>query len=83
LPINGGIVNQTYINKAGNKARYADGDRLKIQEPYLRESWLLITEVVRQTSRAAIEKIEKPSVIPSADATGLQEPPASLDKPDS
>jgi len=82
LAHNGGIVNQTYINKAGNKARYADGDRLEIKEPYLRESWLLIAEVVRQTSKAAISKFEKPSVTPSAQTSSPQEPPAPLDKPD-
>ncbi len=61
LAHNGGIVNQTYINKADKKARHVDGDRLKINEPYLKASWLLITEVVRETSKAAIAKLEKTS----------------------
>ena len=30
------IVNETYCDKAGTRARYAVGQRLKIQEPYLR-----------------------------------------------
>ena len=80
LAHNGGIVNQTYINKAGNKARYADGDRLEIQKQYLRDCWLLIIDVVRETSKAAIEKLSKPSTTPSAEMTGPQGPPATLDK---
>ncbi len=55
---NRGIVNQTYLSKAGPGARYPDGARLEIIDPYLRESWVLMTEVMRRTSAAVIEKCE-------------------------
>ena len=54
---NRGIVNQTYLLKSGAKARYADGARIEISEPYLRDSWLLIAQVVGETSAAAIAKL--------------------------
>ena len=44
---NRGIVSETYIQKAGRHARYKVGQRLKIPEPYLRETWLLIRDVER------------------------------------
>jgi hypothetical protein len=31
---NSGIVNKTYLDKAGTKARYAVGDQLVIERPY-------------------------------------------------
>ncbi len=55
---NRGIVNPTYLSKAGPRARYPEGTHLEIIDPYLRESWLLMTEVVRKTSAAVIEKCE-------------------------
>src|SRR5574340_81082 len=36
---NNGIVNATYVDKAGSRARYADGARLEIPEQYHRASW--------------------------------------------
>ena len=68
---NRGIVNQTYRSKSGPKARYADGTRLEIIEPYLRESWLLIDEVVRETSSAATAKLEKSSDDSATGPTGF------------
>lgn len=53
-----GVVNPTYLSKAGAKARFAENDRLEITEPYLRETWLLIRKVVDETSAAAIAKLE-------------------------
>ncbi len=57
-----GIVNPTYLSKAGSRSRYADGARVEIIEPYLRESWVLIHEVVGETSAAAIAKLEKSAI---------------------
>jgi hypothetical protein len=62
---NRGIVNRTYLSKSGTRARYADGDRLEIIEPYLKETWLLITGVVRDMSAAAIAKLETSEVASS------------------
>jgi hypothetical protein len=53
---NRGIVNETYIDKAGTRARYTVGQRVEIQEPYLHASWLLIQNVVQDLSVAAIAK---------------------------
>ncbi len=55
---NRGIVNATYLAKVGSRARYVEGARLEIIEPYLRDCWQLITDVVRDTSESAIAKIE-------------------------
>jgi hypothetical protein len=66
---NRGIVNQTYRSKSGNKARYAEGDRLKIIEPYLRDSWMLISEVVRETSDMAITKLDAAAAGDTGSAT--------------
>jgi hypothetical protein len=53
---NRGIVNATYLEKAGTRARYKLGQRLEIQEPYLRETWQLIRDVVGELATAAIAK---------------------------
>lgn len=65
-----GIVNPTYLSKAGPRSRHADGARLEIIEPYLRESWVLIHEVVRETSAAAIAKLEKSAIGGAAGSVG-------------
>jgi hypothetical protein len=57
LAHNRGIVNETYIQKAGARARYKAGQRLEIPEPYLRETWQLIRDVVRDLATAAIAKV--------------------------
>lgn len=56
---NRGLVNPTYRFKSGSKARYTDGDRLEIIEPYLQECFRIITEVIRETSTRAVEKLER------------------------
>jgi len=53
---NKGIVNTTYILKAGGRARYRDGEVLEIPEPYHRENWETIKKVVQNVSEAAIQK---------------------------
>ena len=50
------IVNETYRDKASTRARYAVGQRVEIQEPYLRDSRLLIRTVVEELSAGAIAK---------------------------
>jgi hypothetical protein len=55
IPIhNRRIVNETYIQKSG--ARYKVGQRLEIPEPYLRATWLLIGDIVRDMAAATIAK---------------------------
>ena len=56
LAHNKGIANAIYVSKAGNHARYKDGEKLEIPEPYHRESWQLIKKVVQDVSAAAINK---------------------------
>jgi hypothetical protein len=53
---NRGVVNATYLDKAGPRARYKLGQRLEIPEPYLRETWQLIRDVVGDLATAAIAK---------------------------
>ena len=47
----------TYLDKAGNRARHAVGQRLEIQEPYLREGWLLIGSVVRDRQQMSCDVV--------------------------
>jgi hypothetical protein len=53
---NNGIANATYLSKAGQFARYRDGDRLDIPEQYHRESWQTIKKVIQDISTAAMNK---------------------------
>ena len=53
---NRGIANPTYVGKAGPSARWAIGDRVKILEPYHRETWELFRDVVTAMSAAALAK---------------------------
>jgi hypothetical protein len=54
---NRGIANKTYEAKAGQLARYKEGDRIDIPESYQRETWELIRKVVSDISNAAIAKV--------------------------
>ncbi len=53
---NNGIVNETYVRKAGTCARYKDGEKLLISEQYLREVWEIIRRVVQDLSTATQKK---------------------------
>lgn len=57
LEDNAGIVNETYLRKAGNKARYAVGKRLEIDDAYHLASWSLIKKVVGNVSTAAVARL--------------------------
>jgi hypothetical protein len=54
---NRGIVNETYLEKARSRARFGVGQRLEIEEVYLRESWLMVRVVVADLARLAIAKV--------------------------
>jgi hypothetical protein len=51
-----GIANKAYESKAGNLARFHDGEKINIPEHYHRETWELIRKVVADVSQAAITK---------------------------
>jgi hypothetical protein len=53
---NRGIVNKIYESKAGNLARFHEGERISIPEQYHRETWELVRKVVTDVSDAAIAK---------------------------
>lgn len=54
---NRGYVNRSYLTKAGAFARYRDGERVDITEPYHRGAWELLGRVVADISDAALEKL--------------------------
>jgi len=54
---NRGIASKTYEAKAGNLARFKDGDKIEIPEYYHRETWELIRKMVAEISDAAIVKV--------------------------
>ncbi len=56
LAHNRGVVNATYLSKSGPCARQREGRRLEIPEPYHRQSWELIRDVIADIASAAIEK---------------------------
>jgi hypothetical protein len=53
---NKGIANAAYVSKAGGRARFQDGEKLRIPERYHRESWETIKKVVSDVSAVAIAK---------------------------
>ena len=55
---NRGVASKTYESKAGNLARYQEGQRIDIPEHYHRETWELLRKVVTDTSNAAIAKTQ-------------------------
>ena len=54
---NRGVASKTYESKAGKLARYKDGQRIDIPEPYHRATWDLLRKVVTDISDAAIVKV--------------------------
>jgi hypothetical protein len=53
---NRGIASKTYELRAGNIARFKDGQRIDIPEHYHRQTWELLRKVVTDISNAAITK---------------------------
>ena len=53
---NHGVANATYISKAGSRARFKEGEKLLVPEPYHRASWQAIRDIVRKISAAAVAK---------------------------
>jgi hypothetical protein len=61
LEHSGGLVGPDYIDKAGAFARYAEGDTVQIDEPYLLNRFVLLREVVEAMAAAAIRRSSSPS----------------------
>jgi hypothetical protein len=59
LEHNAGVVNEIYLRKAGEKARYGIGDHIEIEDAYHLESWRLIKKVVQDVTIAAIGRLSK------------------------
>jgi hypothetical protein len=57
LEHNAGVVNDTYLRKAGKKARFAAGKRLEIDDNYYFESWRLIKKIIADISAAAVSRM--------------------------
>jgi len=58
---NSGIVNKTYLDKAGTNARYAVGDKVAIDRPYFDECWALAKKLVDDIAEAAKLRLSKAS----------------------
>jgi len=53
---NNGVANKAYESKAGNLARFRDGEKINIPEHYHRQTWELIRKIVSDIAAAAIAK---------------------------
>ncbi len=60
LEHNRGLVGSDYVVKAGAFARYAEGDVLQIDEPYLLQCFTLLREVISAMAEAAIRRSSGP-----------------------
>ena len=54
-----GIVNSTYIRKAGRQARFAAGQKLIVPEHYLNDAFLLIRKITGDLSQATVDKVQE------------------------
>ena len=55
-----GVVNETYLRKAGSRARYGLGEQIVIDDTYHLDSWKLIKKVVADLVRAATARLGAP-----------------------
>jgi hypothetical protein len=58
---NSGIVNRTYLDKAGIQARYALGDKVVIDRRYFEGCWRLARKLVDDITSAAKRRLSKRS----------------------
>ena len=56
---NSGIVNKTYLEKAGAKAHYAAGEKVVIDSQYFDECWLLAKKLVDDITTSAKHRISR------------------------
>jgi hypothetical protein len=52
-----GVAGKVYESKAGKLARYKDGERTDLPEPYHRETWELLRKLVADISDATVAKL--------------------------
>lgn len=60
LEHNRGVVNHEYLSKTESFSRYADGDEIQIDEPYLLSCFELLQQVVKSMTGAVIQAISDP-----------------------
>ncbi len=53
---NRGVAGKIYLSKSGTFARYGDGARIDIPDPYHRETWELFRKVVAEVSNGCAAK---------------------------
>jgi hypothetical protein len=58
---NSAIVNKTYLDKAGTKARYAVGEPVVIDRPHFNDCWVLAKKLVEDIAAAAKRRLSKPA----------------------
>jgi hypothetical protein len=56
---NSGVVNQVYLDKAGDKSRYAPGDKVVIDRLYFDECWALAKKLVNDLTTSAKLRLAK------------------------
>lgn len=56
LARNRGVVNRLYFLKAGARARFVEGERVEIAEPYHRQVWNLCRRLVADIATAAVAR---------------------------
>lgn len=54
---NSGVVNETYLRKAGKKARFPADDFAEIDEPYHHASWSLLLKIADDLITAALARL--------------------------
>jgi hypothetical protein len=62
LEHNRGLVGEDYREKAGAAARYAVGETIQIEEPYLLQRFELLRDVLKAMADAAVRKSSGPSL---------------------
>ncbi len=53
------MVNETYLRKAGDQARFKTGEAIEIDDQYYLTSWRLIRRLVDELTDAAVEKLKE------------------------
>jgi len=78
-----GIVGKTYESRAGNLARWKDGERIAITDQYHRETWSLLRKVIADVSNAGIAKVGRRSHRPHARIEDARRDRSTCDVPES
>lgn len=57
---NKGIANDVYVERSSGLARYQPGRKLEVPEPYHRQTWELLKQVIGEISNAVVAKVGHP-----------------------